>query len=206
LPVALLKAVVARDPALRWLPDDRTRGRAMSRTTLQPRVYLAGPGVFRQDPNSYGRMLQDKCAQAGLAGCWPLDGAVAPGPPLETARAIYRANLALIDAAAAIIADLSPFRGPNMDPGTAWEIGYGVARGLPVFAWTDDPEVLLGRTRRQLGMHAQDEGPVDPQGFAIEDFGLVENLMVAVSCASIHRNPDAAIAACAAALSGNRPA
>ena len=52
--------------------------------------------------------------------------------PRETAELIYRENIVLINSVQAIIADISPFRGPNMDPGTAWEIGYGIAKGLPV--------------------------------------------------------------------------
>jgi nucleoside 2-deoxyribosyltransferase len=103
-----------------------------------PRVYLAGPGVFREDAASYGKMLRKKCNRAGLDGCYPLDADITPDAPLATARAIYRANVALIDAASAIIADISPFRGPNMDQGTAWEIGYGIAKDLPVFAWSTD--------------------------------------------------------------------
>jgi hypothetical protein len=41
---------------------------------------------------------------------------------------------------------------------------------------------------------------VDEKGWTIEDFGLIENLMIAVSCTSIHRSEDEAISACAAAL------
>ncbi len=117
---------------------------------------------------------------------------IAQASPLEMARAIYRANVVLIDGAQAIIADISPFRGPNMDPGTAWEIGYGVAKGLPVFAWSDDSRALIERTPRN-GMH-------DHQGWQVEDFELVENLMIAISSTSLHRSADEAIAACAQAL------
>ncbi len=84
-----------------------------------------------------------------------------------------------------------------MDPGTAWEIGYGIARGLPVFAWTSDASLLLERTRR----HGQGgTNGLDTAGWTIENFDLVENLMIAISAASIHDSDDDAIAACAAAL------
>jgi nucleoside 2-deoxyribosyltransferase len=85
-----------------------------------------------------------------------------------------------------------------MDPGTAWEIGYGVAKGLPVYAWSTHPEALLLRTQESDGVHLRDNNPVDQNGWLIEDFGLVENLMIGISCASIHRSADEAVAACAA--------
>jgi nucleoside 2-deoxyribosyltransferase len=172
----------------------------MGARATMPRVYLAGPGVFRPDAASFGQMLHEKCSRAGLDGCYPLDARVAVGTPIETARAIYHANVALIDSAAAMIADISPFRGPYMDQGTAWEIGYGIAKGLPVYAWSTDFSELLRRTQRHRGSHVQNGRAVDEKGWAIEDFGLIENLMIAVSCTSIHRNADEAISACAAAL------
>lgn len=85
-----------------------------------------------------------------------------------------------------------------MDQGTAWEIGYGIAKGLPVYAWSTDPDDLLKRTRREGRVGAG--GTVDENGWTIENFGLIENLMIAVSCVSIHRSEDDAISACAEAL------
>jgi nucleoside 2-deoxyribosyltransferase len=87
-----------------------------------------------------------------------------------------------------------------MDPGTAWEIGYGFAKRLPVFAWTSDLEMLLARTQR-YGGHAD---VFDERGMTIEDFGLTENLMIANSCVAILANDDATISACAAHLLRNQ--
>lgn len=165
-----------------------------------PRVYLAGPGVFRPDAGAYGRRLKEKCARRGLLGCFPLDGEAQGHSPEAMAQATFRANVELLNASRAIVADISPFRGPNMDPGTAWEIGYAVARGLPVFAWSDDPSHLLERTRRDLAPTGSAPGGHDANGWEIENFELVENLMIAISVTSIHRSDDEAIAACAAGL------
>lgn len=90
-----------------------------------------------------------------------------------------------------------------MDQGTAWEIGYGIAKGLPVYAWSTDPDDLLQRTQRQGRVGAG--GTVDENGWTIENFGLIENLMIAVSCVSIHRSDDDAISSCAQALNKKRP-
>lgn len=158
---------------------------------------------------AFGRTLQAKCTRAGLTGCFPLDGEAsgerpADETPQQVADAIYRANVMLLDSVQAIVADISPFRGPNMDPGTAWEIGYGIAKGLPVFAWSDDFSTLFERTRRHVSAAPSPQRRHDGNGWLIEDFLLVENLMIARSVTSLHRCDDEAIEACAAALRGKR--
>ena len=90
-----------------------------------------------------------------------------------------------------------------MDQGTAWEIGYGIAKGLPVYAWSTDPDDLLQRTRRQGRVGAG--GTVDENGWTIENFGLIENLMIAVSCVSIHRSEDDAISVLRAGVEQKEP-
>ncbi len=174
----------------------------MASLTEQPKVYLAGPGVFRPDPLAFGRMLKEKCAKAGLAGCFPMDNEIAGNLLHEKARSIYGANVKLIDSAHAMIADISPFRGPNMDPGTAWEIGYAVAKKLPVFAWTTDFTNLCERTLRMEGRTSGDA--LDQHGWSIENFEHIENLMIAISVTAIYKDDDAAISACAAALKRER--
>lgn len=160
--------------------------------SARPKVYLAGPGVFRPDAKAYGDALREKCVRAGLFGCFPLDNEISNSDPRAMAEAIYRANVNLINSTRAIIADISPFRGPNMDPGTAWEIGYGIAKALPVFAWTAERSDLYNRSGGDGADFA-----VDRNGWTIENFGLAENLMIAVSSISVHFSEDDAIAACA---------
>ena len=156
-------------------------------------VYLAGPGVFRPDAVAFGEELKRKCREAGLTGLFPLDNVISESSPLETARAIYDANVQLLDSCLAVVAEISPFRGPNMDPGTAWEIGYAVAKKLPIFAWSTDSNSIIVRTRGILHI----VGSVDADGWTIEDFGLQENLMISASVESIHNNVEDAIRACA---------
>lgn len=163
-----------------------------------PRVYLAGPGVFRADAIAYGHHLRSLCAQAGLEGLYPLDNEIAVASPQAMARAIHNANIALIERSDAVIADISPFRGPNMDPGTSWEIGYAVARHLPLFLYTSDARTLLARTQASHTLSARDGGYADASGMSVEDFGLIENLMIAASAEQIFASAEDAIAACAA--------
>jgi nucleoside 2-deoxyribosyltransferase len=166
------------------------------------RIYLAGPGVFRADAKAYGASLKAICLTYKLNGLFPLDSD-SPSSG-DIAATIYRANVALINSSAAVIADISPFRGPNMDPGTAWEIGYGVARGLPVFAWTSEPKTLLERTRASSKLKQTEHGWRDKDDLLVEDFGLAENLMIAASAGKVFGSFEDAAAACAAYIASQK--
>ncbi len=163
----------------------------------RPAVYLAGPEVFFPDVAQVAARLKALCAAQGLDGLFPTDAERPTTAGVSLARAIYRGNVDLIDRSDAVVADISPFRGAGMDPGTAWEIGYAVARGLPVFAWSHDHRPYAER----VGPTVQGpRGPVDADGLLVEDFGLVENLMITESVVAVDRSAEAAIARCAAAL------
>ena len=90
--------------------------------------------------------------------------------PQAVSAAIYQGNLGLMDRADAILANMTPFRGPNMDPGTAFEVGYFTAQQKPVFLYSNDARPYKERVRR--------DGNLDEQGHSIEDFGDPENLMI----------------------------
>lgn len=161
------------------------------------RVYLAGPGVFRSDVVAFAAMLKELCRQHGLVPLWPMDNEIAPdADKARQADHIRRANEAMIRQADAVLAELTPFRGPNMDPGTAYEIGFAVALGKPVFAWSADARTLLERTVNATSVD-RDGVIYDADHFAIEDFGLGENLMIATSVQRTFATVTEAAAACA---------
>ena len=110
------------------------------------KIYLAGPDVFLPDAVAIGRRKAEICARHGLTGLYPLDNAVdlAAG---DASLAIFKGNEAMMDAADAIIANLTPFRGPSADAGTVYELGYMAGRGKLLFAYSNDPASLC-RTRR----------------------------------------------------------
>lgn len=142
------------------------------------KIYLAGPEVFHKDAEAIGRAKAALCARHGLEGLFPLDAAVsAEGlTPYQHGLAIYRADVAMMDACQAIVANLTPFRGPHADPGTAFELGYMRAQGKPCFAYSTAPGVLKDR----LGPDARDD-----DGYAIEDFAMADNLMLEGAAASV---------------------
>lgn len=153
--------------------------------TVSPRVYLAGPDVFHR---GHARIFAERsaiCRRYGLEPLVPLDDAA------TTAPEIYEANVRLLRQCDAVIANVTPFRGPHCDAGTAWEMGYAAARGVPVFAFSDARGALLDRVRGAKPAKA------DGAGMAVEDFGLAENLMIAVSVVdrTIHPTFEAAVAA-----------
>ena len=155
-----------------------------------PRVYLAGPTVFRSDMAELFADMKRLCAEHGLEAVAPVDG----GPPPETAEPgraafIRCANIALIRGCQAVVADISPFRGPGADAGTAWEMGFAEALGLVVVPYTSD---LRDYARRVVVTVGIDGDFVDADGLTVEDFGLCDNLMLTAGAESAQ--PDLAAA------------
>ena len=146
-----------------------------------PRVYLAGPDVFRPDAADHGRRLVALCAEHGFEGVFPLAASLPEGlPPQELARHIYRANIAHIAACDAVVANLDFFRGPEPDSGTCFECGYAIALGKPVYGYLPEHGSFAERIRRQHPDAIGPGGEVDAAGWALEEFGLPLNLMLAV--------------------------
>lgn len=194
-----------------------TAYRADHPATAKRAVYLAGPGVFRPDARAHGAALVDACARAGLRGLYPLDAELDPqahASPSAHATAIARANMGLIRQSCAVIADLTPFRGPNVDDGTAFEIGYAHALGLPVFGYACTATPMASYPERVLACggsldRAELDGRatlVDGDGLVVEDFGLPVNLMIATllgDCGTIFSSAQAAIMALASHLAAH---
>ena len=128
------------------------------------------------------RRKQAICAGAGLNGVFPLDPL--PGEPpspagLPLATRIALQNEAHIRLCDAVVANLTPFRGPGADAGTVYEVGYARALGKPVFGYSNAHAPYETRVRRWAGFPDGSAADRDPDGLEIEQFGLAENLMVA---------------------------
>lgn len=158
-----------------------------------PRLYLAGPEVFRPDAVAEGERLKAVAQAAGAQGIYPLDG-----EPLHDAAAIKRRCREMIDDADAVVANITPFRGHHMDPGTAWEIGYAEAKGKPVHLWSDDPRAMVDRVSAQLGVEGAGFVYRDADGHLVEDFELAENLMIAAGAGPVWNTPEGAMRAAVA--------
>ena len=149
-----------------------------------PRVYLAGPDVFLPAPVAWLERKKAICARHGLAGISPFDALADPPSAwamLAEWQTIGLRNEAHIAAADAVIANLTPFRGPSADVGTVFEIGFMRALGRPVFGYATTARPFTERTLDWMGASAGPEnGPErDAEGLLVERFGLFDNLMIA---------------------------
>ncbi|MDB5403324.1 MAG: putative nucleoside 2-deoxyribosyltransferase [Rhodopila sp.] len=163
-----------------------------------PRVYLAGPMVFDADPTMIFDQMKALCLAQGLVGVAPLDNqigleGIAPGNDLL--RQIVRADIALMDTLEAAVFCLDGFRrGPEMDAGTAFEIGYMKALGKPIAGWTRDvrpyPQRVAAFFRSAFneelvqsaaGLVGGTSGLLrDPDGVLVHSDGCIQNAMVHV--------------------------
>jgi nucleoside 2-deoxyribosyltransferase len=141
------------------------------------KIYLAGPDVFLPDAIDIGRRKVELCTRHGLTGLYPLDNAI----HLEATDAslqIFRGNEAMMQSADAIIANLTPFRGPGADAGTVYELGYMAGHGKLCLGYSNDPSVYADRVGKFTDVTSHDGILTDAQGLTIEDFGLADNLMM----------------------------
>ena len=141
------------------------------------KIYLAGPDVFLPDAVEIGRRKAAICAAHGLTGLYPLDNEIDLTAP-DASRQIFCGNEAMMDEADAIIANLTPFRGAGADPGTVYELGYMAGRRKVCLAYSNDGSNYADRLGRLVNVTPEGRRLVDPQGLTVEDFGLVDNLMM----------------------------
>jgi nucleoside 2-deoxyribosyltransferase len=146
------------------------------------RVYLAGPDVFLPDAPAWLERKKALCAGYHLVGVSPLDpldGEPAEWASLPEWRRIAQRNESHIRGCDAIIANLTPFRGPSADVGTVYEVGFARALGLKVFGYATASMPFLDRTLSSIGgTQAPDGSWWDPDGLMVEQFGLFDNLMI----------------------------
>ncbi len=149
---------------------------------MAKKVYLAGPEIFL--PNAR-EMLDRKASLTRAAGLIPLSPGDLEIPPTSSKRqraaAISAVDEQMMLEADAIIANLTPFRGIAADAGTTFELGFMCALGKPVFAYTNVARDHTARVVEHFkGTVAPDaEGRLrDPDGLSVEDFGLIDNLML----------------------------
>jgi nucleoside 2-deoxyribosyltransferase len=152
------------------------------------KIYLAGPDVFLPDAIEIGRRKVDICARHGLTGLYPLDNAVDLSAD-DASLTIFRGNEAMMDRADAIIANLTPFRGPSADAGTVYELGYMAGRGKFCLAYSNDPAPYRQRVARLYDLKTSPDGRlIDPEGLTVEDFGWPDNLMM-IHALDLHGSP-----------------
>jgi nucleoside 2-deoxyribosyltransferase len=152
----------------------------------RPYVYLAGPDVFYINAVERGEKMKAELAQRGMLGLFPLDTELNSSDfpnPAGLGLAIAAACEAQIRQADLGLFNIEPWRGPEADDGTAYELGFMAALGKPVVLYTSDPlpfaeriaaDVYLGEVYR--------DGPTlrgKRDRMTVEEFeGFADNLML----------------------------
>jgi nucleoside 2-deoxyribosyltransferase len=128
-------------------------------------AYLAGPEVFLPGAVALGEAKKAICAEHGIEGLFPLDPIGGRSPDPEDGLAIFEHCVAHLERCDVVIANLTPFRGPSADVGTAVEMGYAFGAGKAVFGYTNVATDYCERV----------DGEPD---WVVEDFEFADNLMV----------------------------
>ena len=148
-------------------------------------IYIAGPDVFELNSINIGQKLVSLCEEYGYSGLYPLDNVVDfTQSKHKIAQDIFDANVAMIEKADIVIANLNAFRGKEPDSGTVWECGYALAKGKKVYLYMQDTSSYVDRfhddekTQQELFV-------VDNEEKIIEDFAHPLNLMLSCSATEI---------------------
>lgn len=140
------------------------------------KIYLAGPDVFRPDAEAWIAYVRALCEKYGFKPLTPLDHKDV------TAEGIFKANIELIKKAQIVVANLDPFRGPEPDSGTAFELGFAHALGKKIVGYVSHFDTTIERVAIAEGkaLRSEEGKTFDSQGRFIEGFGLPVNLMIGV--------------------------
>lgn len=158
-------------------------------------IYLAGPEVFLPNPIAAGeekkqlikRLSEERNWPFKLAGLYPMDNEI-PNfkPDRVTGIVIYEANIKLMQEADYVAANMVRFRGPSMDVGTAFEMGFMRGLNKPVFAYyesypfyqTDEKPGLYAERVKAFYQVSADNPEKDVHGQTVENFEMSDNLMM----------------------------
>ena len=107
---------------------------------------------------------------------------------------------------------MTPFRGPSMDVGTAYEMGAGAALGKIVVGYTTDgAEAYCEKVRKVHTLKRSEDGHLrDETGMSVEEFGvqegrgLMDNLMLSCGVQRLCLSEEEGVAAIAELLKGKR--
>jgi nucleoside 2-deoxyribosyltransferase len=146
------------------------------------KLYIAGPEVFLPNAREVMKRKSALCQKYGFEAICPGDLDI---PPSDTKKgfglAISRVDEEMMNSADGVIANLTPFRGIAADVGTCFELGYMCAQGKLVAAYTNVAADHFERTVEYYNgqvAQAADGHKRGPDGLSVEDFDMIDNLMM----------------------------
>jgi len=146
------------------------------------KLYLAGPDVFLPDAAEIGRIKVDLCGKYGFIGLYPLDNAISPAQDISLSQAIFDGNIAMLNRADTVVANLTPFRGVSADAGTVFEVGNAYACGKKIYGYSNIRASFTERIEHFIAgafTRGKDGRGYAADGLAVEDFDRFDNLMIA---------------------------
>jgi nucleoside 2-deoxyribosyltransferase len=149
---------------------------------ISMKLYLAGPDVFLPNAVEVGKVKRGLCRQYGFIGLFPLDNEVSATAGVPLSKAIFAGNIAMLNEADAVIANLTPFRGVSADVGTVFEIGYGFARHKKIYGYSNVRTNFIERIQEFVSgalVKKEDGRLYAADGLAVENFDRFDNLMIA---------------------------
>lgn len=152
-------------------------------------IYIAGPDVFAPDDIEMGKKKVEICEKYGFVGIYPtflLPEDIFSGKYDRdfVGESVSKACIDGIMQSDIILGNMTPFRGFEMDSGTAFEMGVAKALNKKLYGYSQDNRTYIERMEQEgggvfvdtLGTHR------DKRGFAIENVNEGENSMISKSC------------------------
>jgi nucleoside 2-deoxyribosyltransferase len=159
-----------------------------------PKVYLAGPDIFRKNAQEVAERQKAICRRHGLAPLHPMDNNLdLSGEPAALRLRIFRADVAQMLAADAICANMNEFLGADPDSGTCFEVGFfaglnaalaaqgGETARRPIYGYVDDGAAYHERIARWRARLAD---PAALAGWRFSTIDMHINLMMEMAMAS----------------------
>ena len=117
----------------------------MEQGSARNRIYLAAP-LFSDAERAFNVVLRDLLEANGYSVYLPQEtGEGLAGP--EGDGVIFRSHISALNGAGCVVAVCD---GADTDSGTAWEMGYAAAKGIPVIALSTDRRGPRGGRRANL--------------------------------------------------------
>lgn len=145
-----------------------------------PKVYLAGPDIFRRDCLEHAKWQKEICLKYGVEPLHPMDNNHEPDyDNYDWAKKIYALDVEQMLKCDAICANMNDFRGAEPDGGTVFEVGFvvGFSKALEMFAKTQpqkrvygyvDEKVLWGERAARAGYRNENDPDWDINDMRIE--------------------------------------
>lgn len=178
------------------------------------KIFLSGPDVFLPNPKEKAVDRKKAIEQFNQEVMHDADFEFVGIPPIDsdvdkfkndpaTAMKIFKINIDLMNSSDLIVANMTRFRGPSMDVGTAFEMGYMYALGKPVFGFYSIDDTYCTADQQSSAFDCTDKDSDEKTTYAdkvkkfaggfflnpadshtdkythqIEDFNLGDNLMM----------------------------